>query len=96
MDCCPSGSSVHGDSPVCVCGVCVCVCGVCVVCVCVCVCGVCVCVCVCVCVWLVAQSYPQARILLDWVSIFPNPRMEAGSPALQVASLPVELPGKPH
>ena len=41
----------------------------------------------------------QARIL-EWVAIpssraFPDPRIEAGSPALQVDPLPSEPPGKP-
>ena len=41
----------------------------------------------------------QARIL-EWVAFpspecLPNPGIEPGSPALQVDSLPAELPGKP-
>ena len=41
----------------------------------------------------------QARIL-EWVAVpfsrgFPNPGIESGSPALQVDSLPTELPGNP-
>ena len=42
----------------------------------------------------------QARIL-EWVAFLfsedlPNPGIEPRSPALQVDSLPAELPGKPH
>ena len=42
----------------------------------------------------------QARILLEWVAYCPlgdlsDPRIEAGSPALQADSLPTEPPGKP-
>ena len=52
--------------------------------------------------WTVAPQAPlsmgilQARILGDPLpGDLPNPQIEPGSPALQVDSLPAELPGKP-
>ena len=46
-----------------------------------------------------AHGILQARIL-EWVAFpspvdIPNPGIKPGSPALQVDSLPAELPGKP-
>ena len=45
-------------------------------------------------------SYQETPRILEWVAYpfsrdFPNPGIKPGSPALQVDSLPVELPGKP-
>ena len=45
------------------------------------------------------REIPQDRIL-EWVAFpspgdHPNPGVKLGSPALQVGSLPAELPGKP-
>ena len=47
---------------------------------------------------LIHQGSPG---ILEWVAYpfsreLPDPRIELGSPALQVDSLPVELPGKPY
>ena len=46
-------------------------------------------------------SHQGSRRILEWVaypfsSNFPNPGIKPGSPALQVDSLPAELPGKPE
>ena len=45
-------------------------------------------------------SYQETPRMLEWIaypfsSDFPNPGIKPRSPALQVDSLPVELPGKP-
>ena len=53
------------------------------------------------CRWILHQLNYQGRPrILEWVAYpspvdLPNPGMELGSPALQVDSLPTELPGKP-
>ena len=39
-------------------------------------------------------SHQGSPWMLEWVA-YPHPGMELGSPALQVDSLPAELPGKP-
>ena len=52
------------------------------------------------CKWIFYQvSHQESSGILEWVSIpspedLPDPGIESGSPALQVDSLPAELPGK--
>ena len=52
--------------------------------------------------WILYHLSHREAWILDWVAspgilsgILPNPGIEPASPALQVNSLPAELPGKP-